>query len=315
MATTTDTDSDTDTIIDTNINTNINMNYIKQKFQNSGYTVIPNVLDKSEIDEYIFEFNKWKNSIDNLDQLHNTIDYHGIFKYFEVGHQRFAWLLRTNPKIQNIFKSLWDTAELVTSFDGCCYYPSDYKGDDQYWIHSDQSGLKTGLRCIQSFLSLTSNEQRTFVVYDGSHKLHEEYSELYNKYDPSDWNPIEQEYIETLQDRKKILKVDAGSLVLWDSRTFHQNTSGPPSCEEERLVQYLCFLPKHNENNNEDMHQKRLQYFSNLRTTNHYPYPMATIPRQPVTYNYYNNDNINIDYSKIPLPILDDLHGKINEIL
>ena len=308
-------DTATATDVDNTTDININMNTIKQKFEQNGYVVIPNVLNKGEIDEYILEFNKWKNSIENLDELHNTIDYHGIFKYFEVGHQRFAWLLRTNPKIQNIFKYLWNTDELVVSFDGCCYYPTNYKGEHRYWIHSDQSGLKKGLQCIQSFLSLTSNVERTFVVYEGSHKLHEDNSELYQKDNPSDWNPIEQEYVELLEDRKKLLRVNAGSLVLWDSRTFHQNTCGPEDCEEERLVQYLCFLPKNNEKNDEDMHQLRRQYFSNLRTTNHYPYPMAAIPRQPVTYNYYNNDTIHIDYSKIPLPILDDLNEKIYKLL
>ena len=66
----------------------------------------------------IFEFNKWMDSIENMDELHNIIHNHGIFKYFNPGHQRFAWLVRTNQKIQNIFKQIWNTDELVTSVDG-----------------------------------------------------------------------------------------------------------------------------------------------------------------------------------------------------
>ena len=293
----------------------MDMTLIKQEFDEKGYVVIPNILNNTEIIEYISEFNKWMDSIPKSDYLHSQIDYHGIFKYFQVGHQRFAWLLRTNPKIINVFKSLWDTDELVVSFDSCCYYPNTYKGTESYWIHSDQSPLKKGLRCIQSFVSLTSNKERTFVVYEGSHKLHEDHSNSYNLQNPSDWYPIQEEYVETIQDRKKILHVEAGSLVLWDSRTFHQNTCGPETCEEERLVQYLCYLPKNNEINDENMQNLRFNCFHKRRTTNHYPYPMSQISLQPSTYNYYNNDNLDIDYSTLQDPNLDDLLDNIYELL
>ena len=293
----------------------MDMNRVKQDFEEKGYVVIPNILNNNEIIEYICEFNKWMDSIPDSDYLHSLIDYNGIFKYFQVGHQRFAWLLRTNPKIINVFKSLWDTDEIVVSFDGCCYYPTDYKGTDSYWIHSDQSSLKKGLHGIQSFVSLTSNKERTFVVYEGSHKFHENHSNTYNIQNSSDWYPIKEEYVETIQDRKKILHVESGSLVLWDSRTFHQNTCGSETCREERLVQYLCYLPKNNEINDENMQNLRFNCFHNLRTTNHYPYPISPIYLQPNTYNYHNNDNLYIDYSNLPKPKLDDLLDNIHKLL
>ena len=121
-----------------------------KELENKGYTIIKNVLDDKEILEYILEFNKWMDSIPNLDELHKIIHYSGIFKYFQVGHQRFAWLLRTNPKIQNIFKKIWNTNELVVSFDGCCYYPKNNYNEDRYWIHSDQSGIKKGMPVTQN---------------------------------------------------------------------------------------------------------------------------------------------------------------------
>jgi len=303
--------------------TEFNMTSIKDEFLEKGYVVIPNVLNNNEIQEYIDEFNKWMDSVENLDEIHNTINFGGIFKYYEVGHQRFAWLLRTNPKILSIFKSLWNTDSLVTSFDGCCYYPSDYIGTPTGWTHSDQSALKKGLRCIQSFISLTSNKERTFVVYEGSHKLHEDHSTIYTIEDPSDWYMIEEDYLEKIQHRKKILEVEAGSLVLWDSRTFHQNTCGTPTCEEERLVQYLCYLPKDNEINDEFMQDRRRHYFNTYRTTNHYPYPMTAVPKQPNNYNNKDDNNYNnnkndifyIDYDSLPEPKLDDLLDKIEDLL
>jgi len=294
----------------------MNLDSKLKELQEKGYTIIPNIINEEEINEYLIEFNKWMNGIYDSDYLHNKIHYHGIFKHFEVGHQRFAWLLRTNSKIQNVFKNIWNTDELVVSFDGCCYYPLDYNKPDFFWVHSDQSPLKKGRKCVQSFVSLTENEQRTIIVYEGTHLLHEEYSNINNCTSNSDWFPIDRDYIDSISDRKRVLKVDPGSMVLWDSRTFHQNTVGNDDCNEERIVQYLCFLPKNNENNTEEQREKRIKYFNERLTTNHYPYPISAVPLQPNTYNYYNHrDPIYIDYESLKEPYLNDIYDKILKIL
>lgn len=294
---------------------NFDIESIKIDLERDGYVVIPNVFNQDEITEYIDEFNLWLYHVKDLESLHEKIDFHGIFKHHEVGHQRFAWLARTNPKIIQIFKQLWETDELVTSFDGCCYYSYDHYEEPRYWTHSDQSQTKIGRHCLQSFISLTDNCERTLIVYRGSHKLHREYFKEYEIENLSDWNIIKEEYIERLEDTKEYLEIKKGSLVIWDSRTFHQNTCGMPSCCEERLVQYLCYLPKEHELNDDEMQKKRRRYFNTRRTTNHWPYPMNAVPRQPNTYNYYFNDIIEIDYNKLPVPILDDLMEKIEDLL
>lgn len=298
-------------------NNNINMDKYIKELEDNGYTVVPNVYNQKEIEEYWKEFNKWKNSIQNLDYYHSIIDYHGIFKYFQVSHQRFAWLARTNPKILNIFKKIWETNELVCSFDGCCYYPTEIDEEPSYWIHTDQSPQKKGVWCYQSFLSLTNNSERTFVLFKGTHKYHEDYFNTMNINNTSDWNIIEESYLDTYhKDKLEILDVSAGDLVIWDSRLFHQNTCGTPTCNEERLVQYLCYLPKNSLGNNTLQQNLRNQYFNELRTTNHWPYPMAPISDQPRTYNYYHPDNeIIINYNEIPKPQLDDLLPEIKKLL
>ena len=296
---------------------NINMDKYIKELEDNGYTVIPNVYNQKEIEEYWKEFNKWRESIPNLDYYHTIIDYHGIFKYFQVAHQRFAWLARTNPKILNIFKKIWNTNELVCSFDGCCYYPNETDEEPRYWIHTDQSPQKKGLWCYQSFLSLTNNSERTFILFKGTHKYHEHYFNTMNINNNSDWNIIEESYLDTYhKDKLEILDVSAGDLVIWDSRLFHQNTCGTLTCNEERLVQYLCYLPKHSASNNKIEQEQRKKYFYNLRTTNHWPYPMFPVSEQPRTYNYYNPHNeIIIDYDYIPKPRLYDLLPEIQKLL
>lgn len=292
------------------------MEYHKNFLKDNGYTIIHNVYNDSEIAEYWNEFNKWHENVPKLRDMHNTIDFNGIYKHHQVGHQRFAWLARTNPKIINIFKELWDTSELVCSFDGCCYYSSDYIGEPSYWTHTDQSSRKKGLHCYQSFLSLTNNSERTLILYKGSHLLHEDYFDTMEIDEPRDWNILDKNYVDNLIEDQVYLDVSAGDLVVWDSRTFHQNTCGTPTCIEERLIQYLCYLPKNGEGNNIKQQNQRRKYFEKLRTTSHWPYPMNVVPEQPNAYNYYNPDfPIFIDYDLLPKPYLDDIKEEIEKML
>jgi hypothetical protein len=289
----------------------------KDALKKNGYTIIPNVYNNKEINEYIDLFNKWHNDVPNLTDLHSLIDYNGIYKHHQVGHQRFAWLARTNPKILNIFKQLWDTEELVSGFDGCCHYPSDYKNEDYYWIHTDQSSRKKGLSCYQSFLSLTNNSERTLVLYSGSHLLHKDYFEKMEIDEPHNWHVIDKSYFNSALEATKIkLQVKAGDLVIWDSRTFHQNSCGPEDCVEERLIQYLCYLPRQHEDNTEKQNKMRRKFYEKLRTTSHWPYPMNAVPEQANFYNHYNPENeIYIDYESLPKPDLNDMKEEIEKLL
>lgn len=294
-----------------------NIDFYINELKDKGYTVIPNVYNNDEINTYWNEFNLWREKVQDLDHLHNIIDFNGIFKHHRVGHQRFAWLARTNPKILKIFKKIWNTDELVCSFDGCCYYPSDYIGMPSYWTHTDQSSLKKGVHCYQSFLSLTNNKERTLIIYENTHNYHEEYFEIMGIEEPKDWNIIDQNYLMRCHyDKEVILDVKQGDLVIWDSRTFHQNTCGPIDSNEERLVQYLCYLPKNNIKNTEKEQKQRQKFFDKKRTTSHWPYPMNPVPEQPNFYNYYYPDQpIYIDYNSLPPPHLDDLLPEIKKLL
>lgn len=288
---------------------------INQQLEENGYVIVPNVYNKEEISQYKEFFYDWYFNTPYLEEFHYYMSFGGIFKFHNVGHQRFAWLARINEKIINIFKHIWNTDQLIVSFDGCCYYPNNYDKEQTYWTHSDQSSMKKGKHCIQSFLSLTENKERTLIVYEKSHKLHESYFEQYNICNNKDWNIIKEEYIETIQHTKKILHVKAGDLVLWDSRLFHQNSSGSNDCTEERLVQYLCYLPRNHEKNDEENQEKRLVCYEEKYTTSHWPCPISPIPKQHIHYSEYGNDIFYIDYTEIHEASLDDIQDKINRLI
>ena len=79
-----------------------------KELEENGYTIIHNVYNNEEIEEYKREFFDWYKNTTDVEKLHQVIHGNGIFKYFEIGHQRFTWLARTNPKIISIFKHLWN---------------------------------------------------------------------------------------------------------------------------------------------------------------------------------------------------------------
>ena len=164
-------------------------------------------------------------------------------------------------------------------------------------------------------MALTDNIERTLVVYEGSHKLHEEYAKEYNLTSTKDWLLIEQEYLDKISDSKRILNIKAGSLVLWDSRTFHQNQYGngdKNKCinTEERIVQYVSYLPRCNLT--PKMLEKRQKYFTEKRTTSHWAYPVKVNGLQPQNYG---DKTLNIKYEELIPPQLDDLLEEIVKIV
>jgi len=275
-----------------------------------GYCVIENILTADEVATSIEYFREWFTSHPQIEELHSKISPHGIIKYHEVGQQRHAWYIRTRENVQKVFKNIWQTNEIVVSFDGCCYIPAECKKKDSTWTHTDQAPTKKGLKCIQGFVALTDNSERTLVVYEGSHKLHEEYAKEYNLTSTKDWLLIEQKFLDKISDYKKVLNIKAGSLVLWDSRTFHQNQYGNKNSNEERIVQYVSYLPRINLS--KKMLEKRQKYFINRRTTSHWAYPVKVNGQQPQNYG---NSKLNINYSELKEPKLDDLIEDISKIL
>jgi ectoine hydroxylase-related dioxygenase (phytanoyl-CoA dioxygenase family) len=280
----------------------------------NGYCVIEDILTAEEVATAVENFREWFASHPQIEGVHSKISPHGIIKFHEVGHQRHAWYIRTRPNVINVFKDIWDTEEVVVSYDGCCYIPPNCKKKDTTWTHTDQAPTKKGLKCIQGFVALTSNTDRTLVVYEGSHKLHEEYAKEFNLTSTKDWLLIEQQYLDKISDKRKVLNIKAGSLVLWDSRTFHQNQYGNASNtnanNEERIVQYVSYLPRCNLS--KKMLEKRQKYFADKRTTSHWAYPVKVNGLQPQNYG---DARLKINYSELVEPKLEDLIEDITKLI
>ena len=269
------------------------MQDFQQELNTKGYTIIPDVLNK--------RFKKQKICLKNGEkQLKITTGYiiistHMVFINFnEVGHQEHAWFIRTRPEVQKYFKQLWKTDDLIVSFDGSCYISETCKKKDKIWTHTDQCANNHNLECYQGFASLTHNKERTLIVYEGSHLLHEKYFNERGLTGTKNWELIEHDYLKEIADRKRVLEIPAGALVIWDSRTFHQNQFGKPN-SEERMVQYVCYLPRNHKKNTKSNQAKRIKYFQERRTTSHWPCSVKVNGKQPISYG--NPERI-INYEK-----------------
>ena len=287
------------------------MEMIKKELLEKGYCIVPNVLSIEEVNEAKQLFYNWQKTIPTHDKMHELIDQHGIYKFHEVGHQEHAWYIRTKPQIIDIYKKLWDTNEVIVSFDGSCYISKENNKKDAIWTHTDEDPNSKGVHCYQGFVSLTDNQERTLVVYEGSHNYHEQYFEERNIESSKKWQLIDNDKLEELSESKKILEVPAGALVLWDSRIFHQNQYGKPS-SEERIVQYVCYLPKSHQKNTNAQKTKRLKYFEERRTTSHWPCPIKVNDIQPQTYGDKSRE---INYNLLQKPDLTRFLDNIEEII
>lgn len=239
-----------------------------KELEEKGYAVVK-VLTEEKVRTASKLFYDWNKTIPKQDTFYGMI---------KEGHQKHNWFIKTDPDVQAVFKKLWNTDDLVTGFDGCCWIPKEFNAIDTCWTHTDQAAAKKGLHCFQGFVSLTSNTERTFVVYEGSHLLHETYMKDRGLTGSKNWRLIDPEYLKEIESSKRIVKVDAGDMVLWDSRTFHQSKYGK---NEERLVQYVSFLPRFHEGNTPGQQRQRLKYFKNRRTTTHWPYPLCVNKKEP----------------------------------
>ena len=162
---------------------------------------------------------------------------YGIVWSHGVGHSRLAWFVRTRPRLLEMFRQLFDTPDLISSFEGFSWLPPvAYESEwrlGEAWFHTDQNGLsRPGRQTIQSFTSLYDQDETTgaLVVVPRSHKRHGQVTRRVYAARPS--TPADQQFlmlppndpILSKPRRPHLVRVKAGDSVLWDSRMVHCST-------------------------------------------------------------------------------------------
>lgn len=250
-----------------------------------GYAVVKEVLYKGEIEHSKNLFWKFIDQVvgtssdsdesDDDDKISRSNPeswrfwpgdrYTGIIGGGNFCHSEFLWYLREHPRIREVFEYIWNTNDLLTSYDrGSTFRPWQQYNDSWKtrggWWHIDQNSLKgptrTGRVSIQSLITINDVTELTggFAAIPGSHHFHEELSEQFAatqevKLDHILLHPHENIHIATLP--KLLISAKAGDMILWDSRLVHCNmpaiTTGNPYVPEGellRLVGYVCMQPR-----------------------------------------------------------------------
>ena len=154
---------------------------------------------------------------------------------YGVGHSAAQWYIRDIPKVKQAFAQVWDTDDLLVSFDGVTIWrPWTYKSDwrtneGNSWLHIDQHPIgRPGKHCVQGLVNLLPTSESTGgnVVVPGSHRrfaqIPDEYEERLSRIHPSIDHFRFPNDDPGLKDVKPIMaEMAAGDLLLWDSRTIH----------------------------------------------------------------------------------------------
>jgi len=226
----------------------------------------------------------------------------GIVGCPSFAHSAFCWHTRLLPLVQKAFAAIWDTDDLIVSFDsGNVFRPwvhhPEWKTGGSWW-HVDQNSFlpgKDGRVCVQALVTFTDATPRTggLCVIPGSHAQHTEVCErAYGSELPRDFVPVQAGDPALSSGMGRLVCAKAGDLLLWDSRCVHCNTPGSieetsttessdsvslgsrplaePQAELLRVAGYVCMTPSAWASN--DVLVARKEAFIHNIGTNHWPH-------------------------------------------
>ena len=229
----------------------------KAALENNGYVVIKDVLTEEEQSTYFDLFKKDWTTVSHRFNFDDTTTWKRDncpimmktgFTYASGFSQcDFMWSLRTNPNIKGIYENLYNTNELVTSFDGFSVFLSD-KQDPGYWLHIDQNREnplvdELSIQGAYNFFPVEAKDAG-FVVVPGSH----------NTYDPEEGTVYpNQQFIQIPPEDPHIdsaikLIIPKNCFTLWNSFTIHGSEGMYPNDgkkELNRLTAYITYFPKY----------------------------------------------------------------------
>lgn len=254
-----------------------------------GWTVVDIDLDTDTIVNEFYDYLEMRfigfnrNRSETFSHIYNT--FFGIISD-TIGHSRFAWTCRkaTIP----IFERIYDTNQLLSSFDGGNFLHSNVIAHEFYlnsmksinesklkknwavnWLHLDQLHPKLQPEFFyQGLVNLLDNgpDSGGLIVIEGSHNNNYYSRHPLTTLSSDTYNVI---YDGELQ-KLPLLKICAkpGQLVLWSSNTVHCNCY--PINNNRRMCTYVSMAPKARAT--KDELKRRIEFFENRIMTGHAPY-------------------------------------------
>jgi len=268
--------------------------------ESEGFVVIANALTPQEADQALGL--TW----DYLEDLGTGVDrtdittwgddrwpvnvHGGIVPSQGIGQSGAQWFIRSAPAVKTAFAAVWDDDDLLVSFDGMALWrPTSVDATWETdrggaWLHIDQHPItRPGRQCVQGAVTLlpTSPTIGGNIVIPGSHKwfadIPERYAERLGRLpDTMDHFRFPADDPQLQNTPPVMCHMEAGDMMLWDSRTVHCSSPGlEPAPEADpaeapallRVASLVCMMPKAR-SNEEVIAHRRSAIASRTSTTN-----------------------------------------------
>ena len=166
-----------------------NISDIKRTLELFGVCVVRNVIPNKQcnriFNEMVWDFERRTANLDkpfNLTRVNtwDTLDqfyplHHMMYKHWGLGHSQYLWdHVRTNAGIINCFEQIWNTRQLITSFDGISFHlphelskKNHYAESEKEWYHFDQSLLKPNFDCVQGIVNFMDTNEGDATLLGG----------------------------------------------------------------------------------------------------------------------------------------------------
>jgi len=207
---------------------------------------------------------------------------YGSCKKEGAAHQDAAWYLRGLPNLKFVFASIYNTDDLIVSYDGIILWRS-WKDDElrrpsSSRLHVDQNpAFRPGFQCVQGMLPMypvTPGVGGTVLV-PRSHLQQENLLKLYPH-----WAKVEKDYCvldkgirkDPLQNQAVLIPLEPGDLLLWDSRLVHAGSVGACSDPSELARGSLCVCMGPRERASQEVLQKRREALDEGWGFSHWPW-------------------------------------------
>ncbi|QKF93554.1 phytanoyl-CoA dioxygenase [Fadolivirus algeromassiliense] len=269
----------------------------KPNLQKYGYCVVENVFTQKECSETINEIWDWLEGLGTGIKRNDKTTWNnnnwphcvkqGMIQH-TLGQAEFMWKVREHINIIYLFYQIYNTFNLLVSFDAAMFgrppETSYVQAPTQSWLHTDQNIVKnikpknvykTKHYCIQGVANFedSGDLDGSLFIGEGSHLLHSALFKKNGKTPSGNWYMIDKKDLDFLIDKNiKFYKVNApkGSMILFDSRAIH---SGYPSqkgrdVEKFRYVVYVSMTPA-NRASQKDLDKKK-KAIQEGRTTTHW---------------------------------------------
>lgn len=235
-----------------------NRDAVIKSLEDNGYAVIPNVLSLQECDTYIKEYKDWAKQVEDTGIPFTSFE--SLIQGYRIGHFNASWRVRLKAK--EVFSKIWKTEKLLSSIDAVALsYPPEegnklYAKPNQEWLHIDQGGHRIGLHAFQGavYLEEACETDHCFRVLAKSHKEHENFMKNFPHVGPEteeiEFYKLDEKEIKWYIEERgcTLTKVPApkGGMILWDSRTVHDNSKpefGRPNNDRWRHIVFVCMTP------------------------------------------------------------------------